>query len=114
MIRAQLGRKRAPTHELLEFDSARMAVRKKAQMKLDLCGIAKGYGVDVMAKVLDDFGIESGLVGIDGDMRALGAKLDGTPWNVALEKPDYSLRDALGMVELQNATIAPVATIATG
>ncbi len=106
MIRAQLGQKRAPTHELLEFDPAQMAVRKKAQMKLDLCGIAKGYGVDAMAKVLDDFGIESGLVGIDGDMRAVGAKLDGTPWNVALEKPNYSMREAQGMVELQDAAIA--------
>jgi len=105
-IRAQLGQKRAPTYELLEFDSAQRAVRKTAQMKLDLCGIAKGYGVDAMAKVLDDFGINSGLVGIDGDMRAVGAKLDGTAWNVALEKPDYNMRDALGMVGLQDAAIA--------
>ena len=106
MIRAQLGQKRALTHALLEFDSTQKAVRKTVQMKLDLCGIAKGYGVDAMAKVLKDFGIESGLVGIDGEMRAVGAKPDGTPWNIALEKPDYSMREALGMVELQDAAIA--------
>nr|WP_321458341.1 FAD:protein FMN transferase [uncultured Cohaesibacter sp.] len=105
-IRAQLGHARPMTHELLELDRSRLAVRKTAQMKLDLCGIAKGYGVDALADVLSQFGIESGLVGIDGEMRAIGTKADGNPWAVALEKPDYAMREARGMLQLQDAAIA--------
>ena len=105
-IRAQLGHSRPKTHECLDLDASRCAVRKKAPMKLDLCGIAKGYGVDALASVLTDFGIESGLVGIDGEIRAVGAKGNGNPWAVALEKPDYHLREARGVVHLQDAAIA--------
>ncbi len=105
-IREQLGQTRPPIHALLELDHQRQAVLKKAQVKLDLCGIAKGYGVDAMAEVLNAFDIKNGLVGIDGEMRAVGSKVSGVPWSVALEKPDYSKREAFGMVHLQDAAIA--------
>lgn len=105
-IRAQLGQRRAPTYERLELDPARNAVRKKEEVTLDLCGIAKGYGVDVMADTLKAHGVKSGLVGIDGEMRAVGSKGSNMPWSVALEKPDHRLREVLGMVLLRDAAIA--------
>ena len=105
-IGEQLRQTRMPTHALLELDPEQQAVLKKAQVKLDLCGIAKGYGVDAMAEVLKAFDIKSGLVGIDGEMRAIGPKVKDVPWSIALEKPDYNLREAFGMVHLQDAAIA--------
>ncbi|WP_425359346.1 FAD:protein FMN transferase [Cohaesibacter haloalkalitolerans] len=105
-IRQQLGRGRPKSCDLIELDPDRLAVRKSVAVKLDLSGIAKGYGVDAMADVLADFGIENGLVGIDGEMRAMGAKAGDLPWSVALEKPDYTTRAALGMLQLSDCAIA--------
>jgi hypothetical protein len=54
--------------ELLEIDVAGGRARKHRPLALDLCGIAKGFGVDELARVLDQRGIGSWLVGIDGEM----------------------------------------------
>jgi thiamine biosynthesis lipoprotein len=73
---------------------------------LDLSGIAKGFGVDEMARVMDAFGIRSWLVGIDGEMRARGLKPDGVPWAVAHERPDRHSREAMGVIELTDMAVA--------
>ncbi|WP_374308756.1 FAD:protein FMN transferase [Dongia sp.] len=90
----------------LEFDGAREYVRTLAPVSLDLCGIAKGFGVDELARCLERFGITSYLVGIDGELRARGRKPNGTLWTVAIERPDYELRDVMGVLELSDTAIA--------
>lgn len=102
-IRAALGSRRA-AHEVLEIDGD--AVRKMAPIALDLNGIAKGYGVDCLAKVLVEHGIAAGLVGIDGEMRALGLRPDGTAWTVAVEAPDPDRRTPHSVLMLQDAAVA--------
>jgi thiamine biosynthesis lipoprotein len=99
-------RPRRPVDELLEIDVAGCRARKQGPVALDLCGIAKGFGVDELARVLDRHGIDSWLVGIDGEMRARGGKPDGSPWAIALEAPDDERRAAMGVVELGDAAIA--------
>lgn len=42
------------------------------------------YGVDRLAETLRDHGIGSALVGIDGEMRALGLLPDGKAWTIAV------------------------------
>lgn len=95
-----------PAGEILDIDQARGQVRKRAPMAIDLSGIAKGYGVDLLAQCLDGWGIASYLVGIDGEMRARGCKPDGTPWAVAIERPTYGVREIAGVMELQDTAIA--------
>jgi thiamine biosynthesis lipoprotein len=73
---------------------------------LDLSGIAKGYGVDEMARVMEAFAVPSWLVGIDGEMRAKGLKPGGSPWAVALERPQRGTRDVMGVVELTDMAVA--------
>lgn len=92
--------------DVLQLDSATSRVLKLAPVSLDLCGIAKGYGVDQLACCLDDWGIADYLVGIDGEMRAQGCKPDGQPWVVALEKPVRGVREVMGVMEISNAAIA--------
>jgi thiamine biosynthesis lipoprotein len=92
--------------ESLEFDEAGEYVRKLAPVDLDLCGIAKGFGVDELARSLERFGITSYLVGIDGELRARGRKPDGMPWTLAIERPDYETRDVMGVLELSDAAVA--------
>lgn len=94
------------TAEALELDPHLCRARKHAPLALDLSGIAKGYGVDEMARVMRQFSIPAFLVGIDGEMRAGGAKPDGAPWVVAHERPARGIREAMGVIELVDRAVA--------
>ncbi len=56
-------------------------------LHLDLNGIAKGFAVDQVAAALDRAGARSYLVEVGGELRGTGAKPDGQPWWVELERP---------------------------
>ncbi len=105
-IRTRLGCAHPPTHEILELDTKNQRARKLAPLALDLSGIAKGYGVDQMKKVCDDFEISSALVALDGELRSKGKQPDGSSWTVAIEKPVYGVRLPLSLLELEDAAIA--------
>lgn len=91
--------------DALTLDPERRAVRKQAEVSLDLNGIAKGFGVDELARCLERHGIQRYLVGIDGELRARGEKPDGA-WRVALEKPAYGRREVFASLELADVAIA--------
>jgi thiamine biosynthesis lipoprotein len=90
----------------LEIDHANLRVRRLTDATFDLSGIAKGHGVDELARCLDRLGIADYLVGIDGEMRARGAKPGNVPWAVALEKPVPGIREVMGVMELVDGAIA--------
>lgn len=90
----------------MQLDPAARQVPKAAPVTLDLNGIAKGYGVDRLAETLRRLGIGEGLVGIDGEMRALGLRPNGAPWAVAIEAPDPERRAARSVLALQDAAVA--------
>ncbi|VVE38272.1 FAD:protein FMN transferase [Pandoraea terrigena] len=92
--------------DLIDVDVQQCRARKRGPVALDLCGIAKGFGVDELARVLNEHEIDSWLVGIDGEMRARGSKPDGSLWAIALEAPDDERHSAMGVIELSNAAIA--------
>ncbi len=95
-----------PIDEVLEVDVRNCRARRHAAVPLDLCGIAKGFGVDELARVLKTAGMGSWLVGIDGEMRAHGSKPDGASWAIAIEAPDFHRRAAMGVIELSDAAVA--------
>lgn len=63
------------------------ALFQPGDLRLDLNGIAKGFGVDQAAAALDRAGVKSYLVEVGGELRGTGAKPDGQPWWVELERP---------------------------
>ncbi|WP_296225801.1 FAD:protein FMN transferase [Ralstonia sp. UBA689] len=97
---------RRPADELLEVDAIRCRARKRASVALDLCGIAKGFGVDELGRVMNRHGIQSWLVGIDGEMRARGTKPSGAFWAIAIERPQYERREPLCVIEITDIAIA--------
>ncbi len=54
---------------------------------VDLSTIAKGYGVDVVAELLEANAITNYLVEIGGEMRLRGFKHTGELWAIAIERP---------------------------
>lgn len=105
-IRAALARPHHAAHDVLELDPTNLRARKHGAISLDLSGIAKGYGVDRLVEVAAEFGVFSGLFAIDGDLRAVGLQPDGTPWSVAVERPDHQIRTAHAILALQDAAVA--------
>lgn len=107
---AALPTSRPAAHDVIDVDTRHHRVRKRAPISLDLSGIAKGFGVDELARVMNAFGITDWLVGIDGEMRARGAKPDGSPWAVAHERPTPGLREPMGVLELTDIAVATSGT----
>jgi len=105
-IKAALGETRPPAYAVLELDLTAGQARRHGRSALDLSGIAKGFAVDEMMRTVESCGISHALVGLDGELKARGVKADGTPWLVAVERPDYALRSAMGVIELRDAAIA--------
>ena len=93
-------------HQQLELDPAAGRARRHAPVQIDLCGIAKGYGVDRLVEVLQRHGVQHALVALDGELRALGSQADGEPWAVALESPQAGRRAVHGVLELADAAVA--------
>lgn len=85
------ARKQCGWHRIA-LDSNAKRVHQPGGIYMDLSAIAKGYGVDQVARELLRLGIDSFLVEVGGELRGAGVKPDGQPWWVALEHP---LPDAL-------------------
>jgi len=75
-------------------------------LKLDLNGIAKGFGVDQAAAALDRAGVKSYLVEVGGELRGTGAKPDGQPWWVELERPPTANDAERTLVALHDLAVA--------
>jgi len=103
-IRDAMKTPHLPAHKVLELNGTKL--RKSAPLSLDLNGIAKGHGVDRLAEVLRDHGMRDALVGIDGEMRAMGLRHDGSPWTIAVEAPDRERRAPHSLLTLQDAAVA--------
>ena len=61
--------------------------KTRADLTLDLCGIAKGWALDRVAALLRDSGAGAFLFELGGEFIALGDHPDGRAWRVAVEHP---------------------------
>ncbi len=95
----------------VQVDPSAGAIRKRdGRAQVDLCAIAKGYGVDRVAMVLDRQGIHNYLVEIGGELRARGSTAAGRPWHVGIERPVEGQHVLGETVALRNRAIATSGT----
>ena len=67
------------------------ALRKtEPKLSIDLSAIAKGYAVDMVAKVLDQLGCQQFMVEVGGEVFVRGQRAAGGPWQIGVEQPDVS------------------------
>jgi thiamine biosynthesis lipoprotein len=76
------------------------------QVRADLSGIAKGYGVDKAAQALDALGVEHYLIEAGGEVRTRGLNAQERPWQVAIEQPTAGPRRPRYLVPLTGLAMA--------
>ena len=62
-------------------------VKEHPNIYLDFNSIAKGFGIDVIARYFDKKNIENYLIEIGGEIRAKGLKAKNMPWTIKLVNP---------------------------
>lgn len=72
---------------------------------LDLGAVAKGYGADRAAALLRQHSIMRGLIDLGGDVYALGARPDGSPWRLGIRHPREPGK-IIGIVHVSDAAVA--------
>lgn len=98
-IRQQVG------YQLLQLENHQMS-KQVPELYVDLSTIAKGYGVDRVALVLEQLEIQNYLVEIGGEMRMKGSKPGDEPWRIAIEKPISTERSVQRVIEPGDAAVA--------
>ena len=91
-------------YQSLSLDGKRLT--KDKDLYVDLSSIAKGYGVDEVAQVLERHGVDSFLVEVGGEISSKGKKPDGSPWRIAIESPVSGHEMAERIIELSDMAIA--------
>ncbi|WP_017445209.1 FAD:protein FMN transferase [Gayadomonas joobiniege] len=81
-------------------------IKSTADLYVDLSAIAKGFGVDKVAELLEQKGIVNYLVEIGGEMRQKGHKADKQAWRIAVEKPVSGQHAVQQVLELGDMAIA--------
>ncbi|QUM80133.1 FAD:protein FMN transferase [Moritella sp. 5] len=105
-----------PTTEMIKAAQSRVAIEHLSNTEntlsknidalyIDLSGIAKGYGADVISEYLESLGIENYIVGLGGDLRAKGINASNISWQIAIEKASTTEHSVQHVVAVGNNAI---------
>ena len=72
--------------------------------KIDLGGIGKGYTSGRIMDIFKEYGVESGLVYLGGNVQVLGAKSDGADWRIAIENPKKD-ENYVGVIQVRDKAV---------
>lgn len=90
----------------LKLENSKL-IKEHPEMFLDFNANAKGFGVDVIARFLEQQGVSNYLVEIGGEIRARGKNAKNQVWRVAIEKPNFDgSRSFQTILALNNEAIA--------
>lgn len=78
---------------------------KNPQAELDLGGIAKGFVADRTADYLEAQGVTSGIVNLGGNVVAIGAKEDDSPFVIGVERPYSDRTEIIGSIPASDQTV---------
>jgi FAD:protein FMN transferase len=94
-------------YRMLAVDTAAgTATKARPDLRADLSGIAKGYGVDRAALALEALGITDYMIEAGGEVRARGRNAEGRPWQIGIEEPDATPQRARYVVPLAGLAMA--------
>ncbi len=73
-------------YEKISIEGDRLK-KSDQRVQIDLNSIAKGYGVDCLARLVEESGAENYLVDIGGEIHCRGVNAKGNPWRIGIETP---------------------------
>ena len=85
-------------------------VKKDPRITLDCSAIAKGYGADVVARLLDEKGIKNYLIEIGGEVVTKGISEKRVPWKIGVTKPTEDPTETGDLQTVLNVTDKAMAT----
>ncbi|WP_299790699.1 FAD:protein FMN transferase [uncultured Shewanella sp.] len=75
-------------------------------LEINPSAVAKGYGVDRVAEVLDGAGVVNYLVEIGGEVRTRGVGVRGRDWRVAVTRPQKFSLEIQELINLKGISMA--------
>ena len=78
---------------------------QKEGMGLDLGAIAKGYIADRMKEFLIAKGVKSAIINLGGNVLCIGAKPDGTPFQVGIQKPFADHNETITAINITDKSV---------
>lgn len=81
-------------------------IKQTSGATLDFSAIAKGYGVDRVATLLDEHHIENYMVEIGGEVRLKGHNSKLQPWKIAVLQPNEQQQQIQQVIHAKNMAIA--------
>src|SRR5258708_5835346 len=78
---------------------------KEEGMRIGFGGIGKGYAAERAKLVMQEKGVDSGVVNASGDLTAWGFQPDGKPWTIGIVRPDVK-RDLFSYLNITNMALA--------
>lgn len=91
-------------HVILDPEKCTVYLKEKG-MRIGFGGIGKGYAAEKAKKVLQNKGIESGIVNAAGDLTTWGSQPDGRPWTIGIADPNFS-KNPFSYLEISDYSIA--------
>lgn len=86
-------------------------MKRDPRITLDCSAIAKGFGVDVVARLLEEKGIDNYMVEIGGEVVTHGISEKRVPWKIGVTKPtDDPLQEGNELQTVLNLTDKAMAT----
>jgi thiamine biosynthesis lipoprotein len=80
--------------------------KERGGVEVDLSSIAPGYAVDLVIERLQALGFANAMVEIGGEVRAVGARPDGRPWRIGVERVDATDGTLARVVPLDNLALS--------
>lgn len=90
--------------DVLLDPGAMTAGLKRAGQAIDLGAIGKGFAGDKIREVFESGGISSAYSNLGGNVVAVGAKPDGSPWSIGIQHPRRR-DDLIGAVAVENQSV---------
>lgn len=77
---------------------------------IDVGAIAKGYIADRLKDYLKDHGIRHALINLGGNVLAIGTKLDGSDYNIGIQRPFAQTGEPITSVRLSDKSVVTSGT----
>ena len=87
----------------IQYDAATGVVTLPEGMEIDLGSVAKGYAGQLAAQMLRNSGVQSALLNLGGNVQTVGAKPDGSPWQIGIKDPQGE--DAMMVLSVEDQAV---------